>query len=50
MGHMAEISLLLDMTAEKLTIGLSEKRILRRFSLLVTNQVAAALKAEDKEE
>jgi len=47
LGHMTEIRLLLDLNEAKLTHGITARRILRRFSLIVTNKVAGCLKAKE---
>ena len=46
---MAEIRLLLDLYKDGLTNGLTEKRILRRFSLIISSNIAKVL-AEKKNE
>ena len=47
LGHMTEIRLLLDLYDAELTKGLNKNRILRRFSLIVTNKVSACLNAKE---
>lgn len=43
LGHLAEIRLLLDLKKEGLTNGLTEKRILRRFSLIIASKITRVL-------
>ena len=48
LGHLAEVKLLLDLQNVGATYGLTEKRILRRLSLVLSNDIGNIL-AEGKE-
>lgn len=49
LGQMAEIRLLLDLHKQGLTTGLTQQRILRRFSLIISNKITKAMTATTTE-